>query len=263
MTQEYMILIAVASVIFLVLFKGVLFKSNKKDKNIESFENSAPTAKVADGFVGFEDVEFNSDIQDSISVPLSQDEIDLVLAKLKIKKKKSKSKKKEKPEKESKMRYSGGRKSFNTIRFLMLYTFNLIALYTVANPYITGLVSNGFDKLGSLGGSVVSVIVTIISLIISIPLSFIKSFADPLYEKYTVFAAEHLTNDFMHAGALVGAAVVLVLVNSFLIKRFIGKDSFSAKIGVLLNIAIIALTVAFLGSYALDLFNLPSILEYV
>ncbi len=249
MTTEVAVSIAVISLMFIIIFKDLLFGSRVSKPTKSEKSRAKKVTKKRDDVVGYEDVEFNSDIQEIISVPLSQDEVDVLLERMGNVDGKSK----------SPNNNSDKPKLFNKSKFLILYGFNIIALATVSHPYSAGYVTKALGKLSEIGGAILQIIFSLVSLGISIVYSLIDSLALSLLEKYEVFAEQYLTNKFFETGALIGLIIVIVFVNSIFINKMINGKGISAKLGILINFSIMILTVVLLVVNILELYDKTSI----
>ncbi len=264
MYYELLMAIAIIILVLIIILKEMFIDPKHQDnhKNISENKN---IKKNANGIVGFEDVEFNSDIQDTISVPLSQDEIDVLVARLNQGDKLSKNKK----VKDSK-NHKGDRKAkrvtehvrFNKLKLLLLYSFNIIALFTVSHPYSNGLVTRFLDKLSTIGNSVVQLILSFVSIAISIIYSIIDELASYLYDKYELFANEYLSTKLLETAALAGLTFAMLFVNSIFINKLISKRGITAKFGVLLNFLLMLITIVILISSILELYGKPSVFNF-
>ncbi len=250
--------IAIISIIFIIIFKDLLFDSKNDDPEYYEESNSKKSSRRGENVVGYEDVAFNSDIQESISVPLSQNEIDALLQKIGNVDGKNNSKQGERSTRHKKQNKP---KKFNTLKFMMLYGFNIVALAAVSHSYSEGYVTKVLDKLSTIGGTVVQLVMSLVSLGISIVYSLIDSLALSLVDRYDVFADKYLTSKIFEAGALVGLIIGLLFINSIFMNKLINSKSISAKLGILINFAIMLLTAGLLVYSILDLYGKSSIIN--
>ncbi len=255
MPIDIIISIAVISLVFIIIYKDLLFGSTKHEQEYDDEPTTSKKSNRSKEVVGYEDVEFNRDIQESISVPLSQGEIDVLLGKIGNVDSKGKPKKNSKQKVTTMSKKKEKSSRFNTLKFLALYGFNIVALAAVSHQYSDGYVTKALDKLATIGGSIAQIILSIVSLGISIGYSLIDSLAITVINKYDIFAEKYLTSKLFETGALIGIILGYMFINSIIMNKLINTSSILSKIGILINFAIMILTVTLLVGAILDLYG--------